>query len=70
MNGTKKTAKTCMGGHVGGVLCGMIINKMNVKLKFVVKGKNKSIDLERSNFKNMRIGVDEMHKLWKRHTKL
>jgi hypothetical protein len=30
-----------MGGHVGGVLCGMIINKMNVKLKFVVKGKNK-----------------------------
>ena len=28
-----------MGGHVGGVLCYMIINKMNVKLKFVVKGK-------------------------------
>jgi len=29
----KTTAKKCMGGHVGGVSCGIIINKMSVKLK-------------------------------------
>lgn len=62
----KKTAKTCMGGHVGGVLCGIIINKMNVKnLNYALKGKTRVSIWRDQNLKEYEeFGVDEMHKLW------